>query len=74
MRLCVRTEDVHRKLAMLNKEAALEVMPELKNDLVPNCQAMLWCPEGKKSCGAYPTKKELKDKLKALSESGAINE
>lgn len=74
MRLCVRTEDVHRKLAMLIKEAALEVLPELKNDLVPNCQAMLWCPEGRKSCGAYPTKKELKEKIKALSESGVTNE
>ena len=61
MRLCVRTEDVHRKLAHLMKHATLEILPELKARLVPNCQAYLWCPEGKKSCGAYPTKKELKE-------------
>ena len=61
MRLCVRTEDVHRKLANLMKSATLEILPELKARLVPNCQAYLWCPEGKKSCGAYPTKKELKE-------------
>lgn len=69
MRLCVRTEDVHRTLAKLIKEAVLEVLPELKTDLVPNCQAMLWCPEGKKSCGAYPTKKELKEKIQMLLRS-----
>lgn len=72
MRLCVRTEDVHRKLAALVKEAVIEILPELKSDLVPNCQAMLWCPEGKKSCGAYPTKKELKEKINALK--GDLNE
>lgn len=61
VRLCVRTEDVHRQLAILMRDATLEILPELKSRLVPNCQALLWCPEGKKSCGAYPTKKELKE-------------
>ena len=62
-RLCVRTEDVHRKLAMLIRDKALEVLPELKPRLVPNCQWLLWCPEGKNSCGAYPTRKELQSKI-----------
>ena len=61
MRLCVRTEDKHRELAKLVKDAVLEILPNLENRLVPNCQAMLYCPEGKKGCGAYPTKKELKE-------------
>ncbi len=61
MRLCVRAEDVIRKLALLMKEETLTILPELKARLVPNCQAYLWCPEGKHSCGAYPTKKELKE-------------
>lgn len=61
MRLCVRTEDVHRKLATMVRDASLEILPELKTRLVPNCQYLLWCPEGKKCCGAYPTKKELKE-------------
>ena len=61
MRLCVRTEDVHRELARMIRDKALEVLPELKTRLVPNCQYLLWCPEGKKSCGAFPTKKELKE-------------
>lgn len=61
MRLCVRTEDIHRELAKRVRDAVLEILPELKNELVPNCQHLLWCPEGKKGCGAYPTKKELKE-------------
>ena len=63
-RLCVRTEDVHRELAMKIREKALEVLPELKPRLVPACQWLLWCPEGKASCGAYPTREQLKEKIK----------
>lgn len=65
IRLCVRTEDVHRKLAIAMKKAILEVLPDLKEDLVPQCQYLLWCPE-KHSCGAYPRKKELIEMLAKL--------
>ena len=63
VRLCVRTEDVHTELAKKIHDAVLEVLPELEDRLVPNCQYLLWCPEGRQSCGVYPTKKELKEKL-----------
>lgn len=62
-RLCVRTEDVHRKLARAIRDTVLEIFPELKDDLVPNCRYLLWCPEGKKGCGAYPTKEKLKEQI-----------
>lgn len=61
MRLCVRAEDTIRYMAQLMKKEVIEVLPELKSKLVPNCQALLWCPEGAKSCHAYPTKKQLKE-------------
>lgn len=61
MRLCVRAEDKIRDLAIEMKKATLDILPELKDKLVPNCQAMLWCPEGRHSCGAYPTRKQLKE-------------
>ena len=48
-RLCVRAEDKIRELALAFKKVALEILPELKDKLVPNCQALLWCPEGKAS-------------------------
>lgn len=60
VRLCVRAEDKIRELAIGMKKATLELLPELKDKLVPNCQALLWCPEGHASCGAYPTKNQLK--------------
>jgi thymidylate synthase (FAD) len=63
VRLCVRAEDKIRELAKLLKEETLALLPELKDKLVPNCQALLWCPEGHASCGAYPTKKQLKQMI-----------
>lgn len=64
-RLCVRAEDKIRELATLMRDSVLEILPNLKNRLVPNCQALLWCPEGGKSCGAYPTKKKLQEMIEA---------
>ena len=69
MRLCVRAEDRIRELAMLMRDAVLEVLPELKDKLVPSCQANLWCPEGKQSCGAYPTKVEVKEMIESYKNS-----
>lgn len=68
MRLCVRAEDTIHYLATLMRDATVEVLPELKPKLVPNCQAFLWCPEGVKSCHAYPTKKELKEMISEYRE------
>lgn len=62
-RLCSRTEDKHRELAKLIKEETIKILPYLKDYLVPQCQYLMWCPEHK-SCGAYPSKKELKSILK----------
>lgn len=62
-RLCIRAEDKIRELALMFRQVTLELLPELKDKLVPNCQALLWCPEGKASCGAYPTKKQLKQMI-----------
>lgn len=60
VRLCVRAEDKIREFALAMKKVTIELLPELKERLVPNCQALLWCPEGHASCGAYPTKNQLK--------------
>lgn len=62
VRLCVRTEDVHRKMAKLIKNIVVEVLPELTYKLVPNCQSLMWCPETH-SCGAYPSKEKLAEIL-----------
>ncbi len=72
-RLCVRAEDKIRELAVEMKKATIEILPELKDKLVPNCQALLWCPEGKASCGAYPTKNQLKKMIAEVRTHGETN-
>lgn len=74
MRLCTRAEDTIRELAIKMKEATLNVLPDLAPKLVPNCQAYLWCPEGAKGCGAYPTKNQLKEIIAEYKELKNTNE
>ena len=66
-RLCVRTEDVLRQLAIMIKKEVLEVLPELSDVLVPQCKYLMWCPETH-GCGAYPLKKEIRSKINSLKE------
>ena len=62
-RLCERTEDIFRELTIEMKQKVLKVLPELKNELVPQCQKLLYCPESH-GCGAYPSRKELEEIIK----------
>lgn len=66
-RLCVRSQDEIRAVAIAMKNAVKEILPEFaEKQLIPHCQHLLWCPESKKmTCGAYPRKEEL---LKELEE------
>lgn len=66
-RLCVRAEKEHRDLAKAIKKAVLEVLPELKDKLVPQCEELLYCPEAR-GCGAYCSKEELKNKIDFVNE------
>lgn len=61
MRLCIRTEDIHRQLAIKMRDAVLEVMPELSEYLVPQCDRLLYCPEARGSCGKYLSRNEVKE-------------
>ena len=45
------------------RDEVLEVLPKLKDELVPACEYLLWCPENKSCCGRKPTKEQLKNKL-----------
>lgn len=64
-RLCVRAQDEVRAVAIAMKKAVTEVLPEwAEKNLVPHCKYLLWCPEGDMSCGAAPTKEEVKEKIK----------
>ena len=68
-RLCTRSQTEHVELATLMRDKVLEVLPQLKDVLIPQCEYLLWCPEGDKCCGRKPTKNKLEMKLK-----GDLNE
>ena len=62
-RLCVRADEPIRQVAKLMRDEVLSVEPRYAEYLVPQCQAMMYCPEHK-GCGAYPSKEELKKLLR----------
>lgn len=64
-RLCSRSQEFIRKIAVQMKLEIKEILPEFAEQLIPHCQHLLWCPENKMCCGAYPTKDELKKIINA---------
>lgn len=73
-RLCVRAQEFIREMAMQMKKEVSQYSEKFASELVPQCQHLLWCPEGKRCCGAYPTKEELKTILKDTLKDKPIKE
>ena len=59
-RLCARAQHEIREIAIAMKKSIDEINSDFAKELMPHCQYLLWCPEMDKSCGAYPTRDELK--------------
>jgi len=62
-RLCVRADAPIRKVAQLMREAVLAVEPRYEEFFIPQCEALMYCPE-KHTCGAYPSREEVERLLK----------
>lgn len=60
-RLCSRAQPFIREIAIGMKEEVAKYNSDFAKQLVPHCQHLLWCPEGKMSCGAIPTKAQVKE-------------
>lgn len=45
-RLCSRTQEHTRKIVKMIANEMIQIIPELKEYLVPHCEYLLWCPEG----------------------------
>ena len=71
-RLCVRADAPIRKVAQLMREVVLEIEPRYEELLVPQCEAMLYCPE-RHSCGKYPNKVEIEELIKLGKETKKEN-
>ena len=59
-RLCLRADEPIRRVATLMRNEVLAVEPRYSEFLVPQCQSLMYCPEKHGSCGAYPSKEDLK--------------
>lgn len=62
-RLCTRAQEFIRELAHAMKREVALYSPEFARELIPQCEHLLWCPEGKRCCGRAPTKQELVSRL-----------
>lgn len=67
-RLCKRADAPIRKVAQEMRKVVLEVEPRYAEFLVPQCKALMYCPE-KHSCGSYPNKKEVEEIIKSSKEN-----
>lgn len=66
-RLCTRTQEHSRHLIKMIRDAVVEIVPELAPYTVVQCEHLLWCPEGNKCCGLYPTKEEVEKAYKEIA-------
>lgn len=62
-RLCVRAQEEIRNVAKAMKQAVAEYCPSLAEELVPQCDFLLYCPESK-GCGRAPSKETVRAMLK----------
>lgn len=62
-RMCVRAQEFIREIAYLMRDAIANVSPRFANEMKPQCEYLLWCPEHRDSCKRYPTKAQLKELL-----------
>jgi len=59
-RQCTRAQGFNQQLAHLMKNEVVAIVPKFANRLVPQCEYLLWCPEGNRCCGKMPTKEMLR--------------
>ena len=62
-RMCVRAQEGIYKLAHAMAHEVFMINEEFAKELKPQCEHLLWCPEGEACCGRKPTKAKLKELL-----------
>ena len=65
-RLCSRSQEFIREMAKKMKSEVEKYSEKFAKELVPQCKHLLWCPEGERCCGAYPTKNKLEEILETV--------
>jgi len=62
-RMCSRAQEFIREIAFKIREEIFEYSPRLAWEMKPHCEYLMWCPEGRYSCGRHPSKLELQQQL-----------
>lgn len=62
-RLCKRADAPIRKVAQEMRKAVLEVEPRYSEFFVPQCKALMYCPE-RHSCGMCPKRAEIEELIR----------
>jgi thymidylate synthase (FAD) len=62
-RLCTRAQEFIQELARKMKLEVKKYSEDFAKELVPQCKHLLWCPEGKRCCGAAPTKEQMREMI-----------
>ena len=69
-RMCSRAQQFIREIAWQMREAVAVYSPEFADELKPQCEHYLWCPEKERSCGRFPLKRELQALLEYETQVG----
>ncbi len=67
LRCCAKAQPEMRDLADIMLEKVKPVAPNIFKNAGASCKSLGYCPEGKRSCGAYPTLQQLKDGYEKIS-------
>ena len=62
-RMCSRSQEFIRKIAYGMREEVFEYSPRLAWEMKPQCEYLMWCPEGQSCCGRSPTKLDLQQMI-----------
>lgn len=69
-RLCSRAQEFIREMAIGMKKQVELHNERFARELVPHCEALMYCPEGPRCCGRRPTKKETAALLARIGKKG----
>ncbi len=73
-RLCFRSQEAIRKLANKMKKEIIDVLPEIKEYMVPECGSLGYCNENKMQCDQLKNTYLTRDEFKELMTTGEFKQ
>lgn len=73
-RLCSRSQEFIQQIAKLMRDEVKKYNSKFAANLVPQCEYLLFCPEGSRCCGRKPTREKARAILKAVFDTARMKE